>query len=151
MHAEALSDTVRTRLKAIDEADAKQPKDQVTGLPARRYWLWTEYSKPSDVVELPDVLLPAVNSRNVDAASNPVVSKMPTVDVGLLAATLKITTTAAFHIDELRIENVRASTSIACQWMLWERSNAKWRSPAPTVAFVSRSITMNPPMSRLAV
>jgi hypothetical protein len=63
-------------------------------------------------VELPDVLLPAVSSRNVDAASNPVVSKMPTVDVGLLAATLKVTTTATFHVDELRIDNVRASTSI---------------------------------------
>src|SRR5262245_59267314 len=50
--AASLSDTVRTRLKAIDEADAKQPKDQ-NGLPARRYWLWTEYSKASDVVELP--------------------------------------------------------------------------------------------------
>ncbi len=63
-------------------------------------------------VELPDVLLPAVASQNIDATSNPVVSKMPTADVGLLAATLKVTTTATFHVDELRIENVRASTSI---------------------------------------
>jgi len=63
-------------------------------------------------VELPDVLLPVVASQNVDATSNPVVSRMPTVDVGLLAATLKVTTTATFHVDELRIENVRAATSI---------------------------------------
>ena len=51
-------------------------------------------------------------SQNVDATSNAVVSKMPTVDVGLLAATLKVTTTAAFHLDELRIDNIRASASI---------------------------------------
>jgi hypothetical protein len=37
---------------------------------------------------------------------------MPTVDVGLLAATLKVTTTAKFHLDELRIENIKASASI---------------------------------------
>lgn len=63
-------------------------------------------------VELPQILLPALASQNVDATSNPVVSKMPTVDVGLLAATLKVTTTATFHVDELRIDNVRAATSI---------------------------------------
>ncbi|MGZ5494342.1 MAG: hypothetical protein ACXWHG_12105 [Thermoanaerobaculia bacterium] len=63
-------------------------------------------------VELPQVMIPSLSSQNVDATSNPVVSTMPTVDVGLLAATLKVTTTAAFHLDELRIDNVQAATSI---------------------------------------
>ena len=63
-------------------------------------------------VELPQAAIPRLASQTVDATSNPVVSKMPTVDVGLLAATLKVTTTAAFHLDELRIDNIRASASI---------------------------------------
>ena len=63
-------------------------------------------------VELPQAAIPRLASQNVDATSNPIVSKMPTVDVGLLAATLKVTTTAAFHLDELRIDNIRASASI---------------------------------------
>jgi hypothetical protein len=63
-------------------------------------------------VELPQAAIPSLASQNVDATSNPVVSKMPTVDVGLLATTLKVTTTAAFHLDELRIDNIRAGASI---------------------------------------
>lgn len=63
-------------------------------------------------IGLPQASIPAMSSQNVDATSNPVVAKMPTVDVGLLAATLKVTTTAKFHLDELRIENIKASASI---------------------------------------
>jgi len=63
-------------------------------------------------VELPQTTIPSLASQNVDAASNPIVSKMPGVDVGLLAATLKVTTTAALHLDELRIDNIRAGATI---------------------------------------
>ncbi|WP_425258301.1 hypothetical protein ACPOLB_22635 [Rubrivivax sp. RP6-9] len=61
---------------------------------------------------LPQVQLPRVSCSDVGAIANPVVTTMPTADVGLLQATLKVTTTAAFHVDELRIDGVRASTSI---------------------------------------
>jgi len=61
---------------------------------------------------LPQATIPKLSSQNVDATSNPVVAKLPTVDIGLLVATLKATTTAAFHLDELRIDNVKASASI---------------------------------------
>ena len=63
-------------------------------------------------VSLPGVLIPELATGNVDVTSNPVVTKMPTVDVGLLAATLKVTTTAALHLDELRLANVDVATSI---------------------------------------
>ena len=61
---------------------------------------------------LPQVKLPRVSCQDVGATANPVVTKMPTADVGLLQATLKVTTTAAFHVDELRIDGIQASTAI---------------------------------------
>ena len=61
---------------------------------------------------LPQAAIPTLSSQNVDATSNPVVATLPKVDIGLLAATLKVTTTAAFHLDELRIDNIKASASI---------------------------------------
>jgi len=63
-------------------------------------------------IVLPQASIPTMRSQNVDAASNPVVASLPTVDIGLLAATLKVTTTAAFHLDELRLDNVKASAAI---------------------------------------
>lgn len=63
-------------------------------------------------IGLPEVSIPRLSSQNVDATTNPVVSTLPTVDVGLLAATLKVTTTAKFHLDELRIDNIKAAASI---------------------------------------
>ena len=63
-------------------------------------------------IGLPQVSIPTLSSQNVDATTNPVVSSLPTVDVGLLAATLKVTTTATFHLDELRIDNIKAAASI---------------------------------------
>ncbi len=42
------------------------------------------------------------------------------------------------------------STSTACQVTFCERRSANCKSPAPTVAFVIRSIRMKPPVSRLA-
>ena len=41
-------------------------------------------------------------------------------------------------------------TSIACQWTFCERRSAKSIIPAPTVALVSRSMRMKPPVSRLS-
>ena len=61
---------------------------------------------------LPQAAIPTLSSQNVDATSNSVVATLPKVDIGLLAATLKVTTTAAFHLDELRIDNIKASASI---------------------------------------
>jgi hypothetical protein len=63
-------------------------------------------------LSLPEVTVPRMSGQNIDAASRPEVTKMPTVDVGLLSATLKVTTTAAFHIDELRLDNITAAASI---------------------------------------
>jgi hypothetical protein len=63
-------------------------------------------------IVLPQASIPTMRSQNVDAASNLVVSSLPTVDIGLLAATLKVTTTATFHLDELRLDNVKASAAI---------------------------------------
>jgi hypothetical protein len=61
---------------------------------------------------LPQATIPTLSSQNVDATSNPVVAKLPKVDIGILTATLKVTTTAAFHLDELRIDNIKAAASI---------------------------------------
>ena len=61
---------------------------------------------------LPQAAIPRLSSQNVNATSNPVVAELPKVDIGLLAATLKVTTTAAFHLDELRIDNVKTSVSV---------------------------------------
>jgi hypothetical protein len=62
---------------------------------------------------LPQATIPQVSSQNVDAMSNPVVAKLPKADIGLLAATLKVTTTAAFHLDELRIGGAETWRSAA--------------------------------------
>lgn len=61
---------------------------------------------------LPQASIPSLASQNVDAASNPVVSRLPGVDIGLLGAALQVTTTAKFHLDELRIDNLQATASI---------------------------------------
>lgn len=63
-------------------------------------------------IAFPQVTLPAVSCRNVGATSNELVKPMPTVDVGLLQATLTVTVTADFHMDELRVEGVKAAASI---------------------------------------
>jgi hypothetical protein len=48
----SLHGDVQKRIKALDAEDAKRPKDQ-TGLPYRRYWVWSPWSDPSPVAELP--------------------------------------------------------------------------------------------------
>lgn len=63
-------------------------------------------------ITLPPVTLPRVACSNIAATANPVVTRLPTADAGLLKATLAVTTTAGFAMDELRIDGVRASTSI---------------------------------------
>jgi hypothetical protein len=63
-------------------------------------------------IALPPVMIPRMSSQDVGATSNAVVSKLPTADVGLFAATLKVTTTAQFHLDELRLDNIAATASI---------------------------------------
>lgn len=44
---------VRKRIKAIDDADAARPKDQLTGQPYRTYWIWSPWSDASPVAEVP--------------------------------------------------------------------------------------------------
>jgi hypothetical protein len=51
--AASLHGDVQKRVKALDEADAKKPKDQTTGLPARTYWVFSPWSEPSPIAELP--------------------------------------------------------------------------------------------------
>lgn len=63
-------------------------------------------------VTLPAVTLPRVRCGHIAATANPVVTKLPTADAGLLKAALAVTTTAAFAMDELRIDGVKASASI---------------------------------------
>jgi hypothetical protein len=48
----SLHDSVRKRLKPIDEADAAKGKDQ-NGFPIRRYWITSAWSEPSPVAEVP--------------------------------------------------------------------------------------------------
>jgi hypothetical protein len=61
---------------------------------------------------LPQAAIPTLSSHHVDATSNPVIAKLPKADNALLSATLKVTATAAVHVDELRIENIHASASV---------------------------------------
>ena len=61
---------------------------------------------------LPQASIPSMRSQNIDATANPIVSNLPGVDIGLLAVKLKVTTTAKFHVDELRIDNIKASAAI---------------------------------------
>ncbi len=63
-------------------------------------------------ISLPQASIPTVRTQNVDTTANPIVSQLPGVDIGLLAATLKVTTTAKFHLDELRLSNIKASAAI---------------------------------------
>lgn len=63
-------------------------------------------------VALPAVTLPRISCQAIAATAQPVVTKLPPADAGLLKATLTVTTTAAFAMDELRIDGVKASASI---------------------------------------
>lgn len=63
-------------------------------------------------LELPAIKLPRLSCENLGATSNPVVTQLPTADIGLLAAALKVTTTAQFLVDELRIDGVQAAALI---------------------------------------
>jgi hypothetical protein len=63
-------------------------------------------------LSLPEVTVPRMSGQNIDAASRPEVTRMPTVDVGLMSATLRVTTAAEFHVDELRLDNITAAASI---------------------------------------
>jgi hypothetical protein len=51
--AASLHKSVRDRIAPIDEADKGKPRDQLTGLPFRTYWVTSSWSEPSPVAELP--------------------------------------------------------------------------------------------------
>ena len=63
-------------------------------------------------IGLPQTSIPTMSSQDVNATANPIVSRLPGVDIGLLAAKLKVTTTASFHLDELRLDNLKAAAAI---------------------------------------
>ncbi len=63
-------------------------------------------------ISLPQASIPTLSSDAIDAVTQPMEYDLPKADVGLLAAQLKVTTTARLRVDELRIENVRASAEI---------------------------------------
>jgi len=51
--AASMAETVRKRVKDLDTADAAKPKIQQTGLPYRTYWIFTSWSEPSPIAEVP--------------------------------------------------------------------------------------------------
>jgi hypothetical protein len=76
----SLAETARKRVKEIDIADAARPKDKQTGLPHRTYWLWTPWSEPSPIAEVPhgervyagkSLFRTPVKVKNVDVPNEP--------------------------------------------------------------------------------
>jgi hypothetical protein len=61
----------------------------------------------------PQVKVPSVTCQKFGSASNPLVTPLPEADVGVLKAQLTVTTTARFDVDELRLEDIKASASVA--------------------------------------
>ncbi len=64
-------------------------------------------------LEFPAVNVPAVTCQKFGAASEPLVTPLPEADNGLVKAQLTVTTTARFDVDELRLEGIKASASVA--------------------------------------
>ena len=60
---------------------------------------------------LPQATIPSMTSNNIDATTNPV-SKGLHADAGILEVTLRVTTTARLQVEELRIDNIKASSTI---------------------------------------
>lgn len=60
---------------------------------------------------LPQATIPSLVSNNIDATTNPA-SKGLHADAGLLDVTLRVTTTARLQVAELRIDNLKASSTI---------------------------------------
>lgn len=60
----------------------------------------------------PQVKLPRVSCQDITADANAVLTRMPEADVGLLKATLSVTTTAHLEVDELRLDGIRADGAI---------------------------------------
>jgi len=64
-------------------------------------------------IAFPQVKVPSVTCQQFGSASNPLVTPLPEADVGVLKAQLTVTTTARFDVDELRLEGIKASASVA--------------------------------------
>jgi len=60
---------------------------------------------------LPQATIPSMKSNNIDATTNPVTKGLH-ADAGLLEVTLRVTTTARLQVEELRIDNIKASSTI---------------------------------------
>jgi len=63
-------------------------------------------------IALPQATIPTVASDNINATSNPVTASLPTADIGILKATLKTEVTAGLHIDQLILDDIKASAKI---------------------------------------
>ncbi|HEY2412162.1 MAG TPA: hypothetical protein VGI40_07965 [Pirellulaceae bacterium] len=84
----SLAETARKRVKEIDTSDAARPKDKQTGLAYRTYWLWTPWSEPSPIAEVPHgerVFAGKVTQRmlmrlkNVDVTDEPAATALAVV------------------------------------------------------------------------
>lgn len=64
-------------------------------------------------IAFPQVKVPRVTCQKFGSASNPLVTPLPEADVGVLKAQLTVTTTARFDVDELWLEGILASASVA--------------------------------------
>jgi len=63
-------------------------------------------------LELQRATIPTLSSDSIDATTRPIENRLPAADVGLLAAQLKVTTTARLRVDELTINNVEVAAEI---------------------------------------
>lgn len=61
----------------------------------------------------PQVKVPDVGCQRFGSVSNPLVTPLPEADMGVLKAQLTVTTTARFDVDELRLQGIKASASVA--------------------------------------
>lgn len=61
----------------------------------------------------PQVQVPSVTCQKFGSTSEPLVTPLPEADVGVLRAQLTVTTTARFDVDELRLDGIQASASVA--------------------------------------
>lgn len=60
---------------------------------------------------LPQATIPSMTSKNIDATTNPA-SKGLHADAGVLEVTLRVTTTARLQVEELRVDNIKAFSTI---------------------------------------
>jgi hypothetical protein len=99
---------VQKRIRELDAADAKKPKDKVTNLPARTDWRLTEWSEPSPVAALPPlsrVLATKVSPKAPQKVTISTPSGPKPIDVNVIEPTA---TTLAVVFDPAKAADVPA-------------------------------------------